>query len=226
MKEVMQKERRECFLILPANVARQWFNPAVLYAEILSLSRNGPCIASDAFFAEKYSVGQRTVRYALKSLEIAGLIERKRTGATGREIIIKGEFVTGKNWSNIRQKSAGHAAITCQPNDNDLAVTRQKFAKVTGKDLPNSNISLVNSLSKQALPTDQEIFDYAEQIGLDLDAAERFIRQMEESGWQISGQAVRNWKALLKSRLRWQSEETGGKIENASKPEQRFGIHL
>ena len=81
--------------------------------------------------------------------------------------------------------------------------------------------------NKQALPTDQEIFDYAEQIGLDGDSTGRFIRQMEADGWQINGNPVRNWKAVLRSRLQWQTEtENGGVIKNEPKPEQRYGIHL
>lgn len=230
MENTLQNEPRDHFLILPASVARRWFNPAVLYAEILSLSRNGPCVASDAFFAKRHSVSLRTVRYALKSLETAGLIERKRAGSTGREIIIKGKTVDGKNLPDIRQEFAGHETTTCRPGGNNLPVTRQNLSELTGKNLPNSNISLVNSLSrpsKQAFPTDQEIFDYAEQIGLSPDAAERFIYQMEESGWQIDGKSVRSWKGLLRSRLQWQTEnENGGKPENEPKQGERVGIHL
>lgn len=230
MENTRQNEPKDYFLIIPAGVARKWFNPAVLYGEIFSLSQNGPCVASDAFFAERYNIGQRTVRNALKSLETAGLIERKRVGSTGREIIIKGKTVDGKNLPDIRQEFAGHETTTCRPDGNNLPVTRQNLSKVTGKNLPNSNISLVNSLSrpsKQALPTDQEIFDYAEQIGLDGDSTGRFIRQMEADGWQINGNPVRNWKAVLRSRLQWQTEtENGGVIKNEPKPEQRYGIHL
>ena len=207
MGDDRKNEPRDYFLMLPASVARRWFNPAVLYAEILSLSRNGPCVASDAFFAERYSVDQRTVRNALKSLESAGLIERKRAGSAAREIIVKGELVDGKN----------------------LPATRKNLSELAGKNFPNSNISLVNSLSKQALPTDQEVFQYAQKIGLAMDAAERFIRQMEADGWQIDGQPVRSWKALLKSRLQWQTEsENGGMTQNEPKPEpeRRVGIHL
>lgn len=215
MENTRQNEPRDYFLIIPAGVARQWFNPAVLYGEIFSLSQNGPCVASDAFFAERYNIDQRTVRNALKSLETAGLIERKRVGSIGREIIIKDKSMDGKNFPVTRKESSGHA---------------EKDFRSDGKNLPNSNISLVNSLSrpsKQAFPTDQEIFDYAEQIGLSPDAAERFIRQMEESGWQIDGKPVQSWKALLKSRLRWQNEkENGGKSENGPKQEERVGIHL
>ncbi|WP_158099574.1 hypothetical protein [Faecalibacterium sp. An77] len=79
------------------------------------------------------------------------------------------------------------------------------------------------------MPTDQEVFQYAQKIGLAMDAAERFIRQMEADGWQIDGQPVRSWKALLKSRLQWQTEnENGGVTQNEPKPEpeRRFGIHL
>lgn len=92
----------------------------------------------------------------------------------------------------------------------------------------NQNHSPDNAcLPEQALPTDQEIFDYAEQIGLDADAAGQFIQQMEADGWQVKSQPVRNWKALLRSRLRWQTEkENGGEPENEPKPEQRFGTHL
>ena len=230
MENTRQNEPKDYFLIIPAGVARKWFNPAVLYGEIFSLSQNGPCVASDAFFAERYNIGQRTVRNALKSLETAGLIERKRVGSTGREIIIKGKTVAGKNLPDIRQEFAGHETTTCRPDGNNLPVTRQNLSKVTGKNLPNSNISLVNSLSrpsKQAFPTDQEIFDYAEQIGLSPDAAERFIYQMEESGWQIDGKSVRSWKGLLRSRLQWQTEnENGGKPENEPKQGERVGIHL
>lgn len=230
MENTRQNEPRDYFLIIPAGVARKWFNPAVLYGEIFSLSQNGPCVASDAFFAERYNIDQRTVRNALKSLETAGLIERKRSGSTGREIIIKGESMTGKNLPNIRQELAGHAEKSCRSDGKNIPVMRKNLSELTGKNLPNSNISLVNSLSrpsKQALPTDQEIFDYAEQIGLNPDAAERFIRQMEESGWQIDGKPVRSWKGLLRSRLQWQTEnESGGVTKNEPKPEQRIGIHL
>ena len=122
MGDTKKNEPRDYFLMLPASVARRWFNPAVLYAEILSLSRNGSCVASDAFFAERYGVGLRTVRYALKSLETAGLIERKRAGSTGREIIIKSETVDGKILQSRRQNLAVQAAKSCQ---ND----RQEFAE-------------------------------------------------------------------------------------------------
>ena len=93
---------------------------------------------------------------------------------------------------------------------------------------PNQNHNDDNAcLPEQAFPTDQEIFDYAEQIGLNPDAAERFIRQMEESGWQIDGKPVRSWKGLLRSRLQWQTEnESGGVTKNESKPERLIGIHL
>lgn len=221
MGDDRKNEPRDYFLMLPASVARRWFNPAVLYAEILSLSRNGPCVASDAFFAERYNVGLRTVRYALKSLESAGLIERKRAGTVAREIVIKGGLEGGKISPGGRQDFAG-----CR---QDVAGCRQDVAKSGGKMLPNSNISLVNSLSKQALPTDQEVFGYARQIGLPMDAAEQFVRQMEADGWQIDGQPVRSWKALLKSRLQWQTEsENGGMTQNEPKqePERRVGIHL
>ena len=252
MENTRQNEPRDYFLIIPASVARRWFNPAVLYGEILSLSQNGPCVASDAFFAERYNIDQRTVRNALKNLETAGLIERKRSGSTGREIIIKDESMTGKNLPNIRQELAGHAEKSCRSdgknfpatrkessgqtekdfrsNGKNIPVMRKNFSELTGKNLPNSNISLVNSLSrpsKQAFPTDQEIFDYAEQIGLNPDAAERFIQQMEESGWQIDGKPVRSWKGLLRSRLQWQTEnENGGLSKNEPKPERLIGIHL
>lgn len=228
MRGSQKDKTQDYFLIIPVSVARKWFNPAVLYGEILSISRSGPCVASDAFFAERFGVSLRTVRYALKSLEEAGLIERKRAGSAGREIIVKGEPVTGKNLPNIRQEIAAHAEKSCRPDGNNLPVMRQNLAKTAGKILPNSNNSLViNSLSKQALPTDQEIFEYADQIGLDGDAAERFIRQMESDAWQINGDPVRNWKALLRSRLRWQNQkEEGGKPENGPKPKQLFGIHL
>lgn len=84
-------------------------------------------------------------------------------------------------------------------------------------------------LPEQAFPTDQEVFQYAQKIGLAMDAAERFIRQMEADGWQIDGKPVRSWKALLKSRLQWQTEsENGGMTQNEPRPEpeRRFGIHL
>ena len=82
-------------------------------------------------------------------------------------------------------------------------------------------------LPEREFPTDQEIFDYAEQIELDREAAEQFIRQMEAGSWQIHGEPVRNWKAVLRSRLRWQNEkENGGKSENGPKQEERVGIHL
>lgn len=213
MENTRQNELKDYFLIIPAAVAQKWFNPAVLYGEIRSLSQNGPCVASDAFFAQRYHVDQRTVRNALKRLEAAGLIERKRTGSTAREIAIKGEFLTGKDFPVRRKESSGHAEKDFRPDGNDLPATRKNPSKLTGKNLPNSNISLANSLSrpsKQAFPTDQEIFDYAEQIGLGPDAAERFIRQMEEISWQIHGEPVRNWKAVLRSRLRWQNEKENG----------------
>lgn len=229
MENTLQNEPRDHFLILPASVARRWFNPAVLYAEILSLSRNGPCVASDAFFAERYSVDQRTVRNALKSLESAGLIERKRAGSAAREIIVKGELVDGKNLPVTRKNLSGDAEKTFRPGGKNLPDTRKNLSELTGKNFPNSNISLVNSLSKQALPTDQEVFQYAQKIGLAMDAAERFIRQMEADSWQIDGKPVRSWKALLKSRLQWQTEsENGGMTQNEPRPEpeRRFGIHL
>lgn len=227
MENTRQNEPKDYFLIIPAAVAQKWFNPAVLYGEIRSLSQNGPCVASDAFFAQRYHVDQRTVRNALKRLEAAGLIERKRTGSTAREITIKGEFLTGKDFPVRRKESSGHAEQDFRPEGNDLPATRKNLSKLTGKNLPNSNISLVNSLSRQALPTDQEIFEYAEQIALDRDAAEQFIRQMEADSWQIHGEPVRNWKAVLRSRLRWQNEkENGGKSENGPKQEERVGIHL
>ncbi|OUN39680.1 hypothetical protein B5G28_04140 [Faecalibacterium sp. An77] len=109
MGDDRKNEPRDYFLMLPASVARRWFNPAVLYAEILSLSRNGTCVASDAFFAERYSVDQRTVRNALKSLESAGLIERKRAGSAAREIIVKGELVDGKNLPITRKNLSDDA---------------------------------------------------------------------------------------------------------------------
>lgn len=230
MENTPQNEPRDYFLIIPAGVARKWFNPAVLYGEIFSLSQNGPCVASDAFFAERYNIDQRTVRNALKSLETAGLIERKRVGSIGREITIKGESMAGKNFPVTRKESSGHAEKDFRSDGKNLPATRKNLSELTGKNLPNSNISLVNSLSrpsKQAFPTDQEIFDYAEQIGLDPNAAERFIRQMEESSWQIDGKPVRSWKGLLRSRLQWQIEnENGGAPENEPKQEKRVGIHL
>ena len=230
MENTRQNEPRDYFLIIPAGVARQWFNPAVLYGEIFSLSQNGPCVASDAFFAERYNIDQRTVRNALKSLESAGLIERKRVGSIGREIIIKDKSMDGKNFPVTRKESSGHAEKDFRSDGKNLPAMRKNLSELTGKNLPNSNISLVNSLSrpsKQALPTDQEIFDYAEQIGLDGDSTGRFIRQMEADGWQINGKPVRNWKAVLRSRLQWQTEtENGGVIKNEPKPEQRYGIHL
>ena len=230
MENTRQNEPRDYFLIIPAGVARQWFNPAVLYGEIFSLSQNGPCVASDAFFAERYNIDQRTVRNALKSLESAGLIERKRVGSIGREIIIKDKSMDGKNFPVTRKESSGHAEKDFRSDGKNLPAMRKNLSELTGKNLPNSNISLVNSLSrpsKQAFPTDQEIFDYAEQIGLSPDAAERFIYQMEESGWQIDGKSVRSWKGLLRSRLQWQTEnENGGAPENEPKQEKRVGIHL
>ena len=94
----------------------------------------------------------------------------------------------------------------------------------------NSNHNDDNAcLPEQAFPTDQEVFQYAQKIGLAMDAAERFIRQMEADGWQIDGKPVRSWKALLKSRLQWQTEsENGGMTQNEPRPEpeRRFGIHL
>lgn len=227
MENTRQNEPKDYFLIIPAAVAQKWFNPAVLYGEIRSLSQHGPCVASDAFFAQRYHVDQRTVRNALKRLEAAGLIERKRTGSTAREITIKGEFLTGKDFPVRRKESSGHAEKDFRPEGNDLPATRKTLSKLTGKNLPNSNISLVDSLGKQALPTDQEVFEYAHQIGLAIPTAEQFVRQMEADGWQIDGQPVRSWKALLKSRLQWQTEsENGGVNANESKPERRYGLHL
>ena len=136
----------------------------------------------------------------------------------------------GKNFPVTRKESSGHAEKDFRSDGKNLPAMRKNLSELTGKNLPNSNISLVNSLSrpsKQAFPTDQEIFDYAEQIGLSPDAAERFIYQMEESGWQIDGKSVRSWKGLLRSRLQWQTEnENGGKPENEPKQGERVGIHL
>lgn len=64
MRGAQKDKPQDYFLIIPVSVARKWFNPAVLYGEILSISRSGPCVASDTFFAEKYGVDQRTVRDA------------------------------------------------------------------------------------------------------------------------------------------------------------------
>ena len=99
---------------------------------------------------------------------------------------------------------------------------------------PNSNHNQSQSnnpdnacLPEQEFPTDREIFGYAERIGLDGDSAEQLIRQMEADDWQINGEPIRNWKALLKSRLRWQKEkEDGGNPEYGPKQEERVGIHL
>lgn len=122
MENTRQNEPRDYFLIIPAGVARQWFNPAVLYGEIFSLSQNGPCVASDAFFAERYNIDQRTVRNALKSLETAGLIERKRVGSIGREIIIKDKSMDGKTFRShgknlpvMRKKISGQTEKIFRP---------------------------------------------------------------------------------------------------------------
>lgn len=214
-------------------------NIVLLWVMLLTMA--GRCNASGMIFltenipytakmlADELGFEENTVQMGLAVMEQLNMISTNKEGfysISGWE-----EYQSTDRLSEIREynriaKQKSRAKQKALPDVNDKSMTSQR-----GHDT-DIDIDIDKEIDKEKKsnkgrsrftpPSLEEVAAYCKERGDKVDP-ERFIDYYTSNGWKVGKNAMKDWKAAVRT---WERSESGGKAAGDSKPSQQYGTYL
>ena len=179
---------------------------------------NGRIPYTDEMFATIFRRPLNTVRMAMRTFEMYGMIE------------IINDTVTIPNWSKhqtldqiernreymrdyMRKRREEQWMLTegksnCKPNSKDNRKSNVSGADKNREDKNREDKSREEDESKRKRfvpPTQEEVEEYTKEKGYTI-SAERFIAYYESNGWKVGRNPMKDWKAAVRN---WAARDRG-----------------
>ena len=100
--------------------------------------------------------------------------------------------------ANAKQNDSKPLAKDSKPLANAKQTDGKPLAKVYPNTNTNTNTNTNDSIRRFTPPTVQDVFDYAFEKGLDIDA-ERFVDFYASKGWKVGSSPMKDWRAAARN---------------------------
>jgi DNA-binding transcriptional ArsR family regulator len=151
-------------------------------------SDQGKCFPSRAYIAQRTGFGVRAVQTHLNTLKEAGLLATYRRGPRGSGLVVS--LDTLKRSAD----SAHHSEKEVQILPKEVQILHTDPIS----NLRDTHTARAREKTSPIPPSLAEIADYCAEIGSAIDP-QRFLDRNAAVGWQVGGQPVRDWRALLRA---------------------------
>lgn len=197
------EDKRSYYAIIPANVRYDKELPSsakLLYGEITALSgQEGFCWAKNSYFAELYGTAESTIKRWISLLEERGYLRRNiEYEEDGKTVIRRCLSIVPNEPTSVQKRDEGRFKNETTPGlknetDNNTSMNN------TNEYINSINrVEGVGSSKVFKKPTVSEIKAYCEERNNNVDA-ETFWDFYESKGWKIGNQAMKDWKAAVRT---------------------------
>lgn len=192
------------YAIIPATVRydnRIPANAKLLYGEITALcNERGYCWATNAHFAELYSVKNRSITNWLGALEEAGYIKREEIYETGTKRVQERRIYIVEN--NFQTPSKNIPAPLEKNCTTPMKESSKGIIQVNNK----SNI-------KDMPPLLEDVYNYIKEQNYTINAYS-WYSYYESNGWMVGRNKMKDWKACVRN---WAAREYNKPKESLKK---------
>lgn len=123
------------------------------------------------------------------------------------------------NQRALVEKSSDKSSDTSPDKSSDVVVSEEDKEKDKDKEKEyKSN----KGRSRFTPPTREEVTAYCKERGNKVDP-ERFIDYYTSNGWKVGKNAMKDWKAAVRT---WERSGNGAKVTGDTKPSQQYGTYL
>lgn len=166
-------------------------------------------------------LSEQTIKTCLKRLKSTGEITTKSTS--------KGTLITIVNWEDFQvydeeSNQQSSQQINQQLTSNQPTANQRLTTNKNVKNDKNEKNSICGGQKRSSTalkfskPSFEEVKEYAESIGFDIDAR-RFIDYYEANGWKVGRNQMKDWKATVRN---WKRQQHG--IDNTRRVAKMPGV--
>lgn len=175
----------------------------ILYSEITALcDKQGFCWATNKYFADLYSVSDRTIREWLNVLKNKNYINIDIIYKENSKEIDMRRISIGmeKNFQGGMEKNFQENNINNNIKENNINIIQEKTnnSSNVSSSLEKVNPSVKPKRETFRRPTIDEIREYCDSRNNGIDA-ERFFDFYESKGWKVGNTPMKDWKACVRT---------------------------